>query len=252
MPYQLNTKLKYMDSVLLTLTTQRMANSTGSKTVRNDVHNALAIAARGHIKQFRKSPRTNVARPPYIEHPLRVAIRAYQWEPNPNNIVVGLLHDTLEDCGPELTGVADPHEAQQKLHALYVDTFGESVARSVRNLSNPKVPQSQKNVAYQRHVMEAVANDPVAMVVKASDLVDNAGSLIHTHLDDKKGALRLIEKYTPTIEFIANKIENPDISRRLNKILEVDFPYLTKLHSGSASTKQRITPTKTTGHDLSN
>jgi (p)ppGpp synthase/HD superfamily hydrolase len=55
-----------------------------------------------HRKQTR-FVRGDLPRVPYIEHPLRVALRLVRWGvPDAELIAAALLHDVVEDCSTEL------------------------------------------------------------------------------------------------------------------------------------------------------
>lgn len=61
---------------------------------------ALSVAIQAHHGQMRKG--TNI---PYIAHPMGVASIALEFGANETQAIAALLHDVLEDGGPEFTDV---------------------------------------------------------------------------------------------------------------------------------------------------
>ena len=108
-----------------------------------DVSAAKALATKAHEGQ------TDKAGLPYITHPERVAARLE----TPEAQVVGWLHDTVEDT--EVT--AAEIEAR----------FGPQTAAAVDAISR------RENESWSGY-LERVKGNPVARVVKISDLIDNS------------------------------------------------------------------------------
>ena len=114
----------------------------------------VPIAADAHVGQLDRFGR------PYLEHPLRVAERAAALAPaagvDPElAYAAGLLHDVVEDSD------WTPHD-------LAVAGLPDPVVLAVARLTHePHVPSSQ-------HV-RAICCDPLAVVVKLADTLDNAG-----------------------------------------------------------------------------
>ena len=108
-----------------------------------DIEAARALATAAHAGQVDK------AGLPYVTHPERVASRLE----SPAARVVGWLHDTVEDTGLTLAEV----EAQ----------FGPATAAAVDAVSRR---EGEDWDAYLRRVKA----NPVARLVKISDLIDNS------------------------------------------------------------------------------
>ena len=108
-----------------------------------DVAAAKALATKMHAGQ------TDKAGLPYITHPERVASRLDAAEAQ----VVGWLHDTVEDTAMTLSEI----EAQ----------FGPETAAAVNAISR------REGEAWSAY-LERVQVNPIARLVKISDLIDNS------------------------------------------------------------------------------
>lgn len=101
----------------------------------------------------------------------------------------------------------------QALHALR-DNLGAEAASVVGAVTNPptlnKLSGSEKNEAYRSHLEVSLSDNPVAMLVKASDLWDNAGSAFY---GDPEFARRMSMKYLPVICMIASMARGTDTNQ---------------------------------------
>jgi len=144
---------------------------------RHCLEDALQLASRLHREDWRQNE-------PYINHPLRVAIRiiAHYGIHDPDIIAAALLHDTVEDHAAELApnGRPDPQAALTEL----ADRFGLRAAGLVADVSNPKynpyLDGDDRKEHYRQHVAASLDTSPWARVIKASDFTDNGVGLIHT------------------------------------------------------------------------
>lgn len=149
--------------------------------------------------------RGNLARAPYVEHPLRVALRLVRWGVRDGEIIAAaLLHDTAEDCTAELLKHFghDDEDAVGCLARLY----GARVAELVAQVTNPVACGSRdaaSRAAYLEHVRALAGSDSPAMLIKASDLKDNAGSIRYQlgHGKDQK-MLSKLRKYLPAVQIM--------------------------------------------------
>lgn len=211
-------ELKEMDSVLLALRLLEEAKQLYGKNNIPTIEKALEIASKLHLKDFRKAPRVKSVTPPYIEHPLRVALRPLVYFPRVSQdvVIVGLLHDTVEDhaldiyqklYGSSNIGLSI---ARKISYDFYQEYFGFRVAELVEKLTNPILPgtlsKQEKREAYLQHVQESIAGDDEAVMVKFCDFVDNAGSLEITLKKDSPALEHLLAKYTPMIPFFQEQI----------------------------------------------
>jgi (p)ppGpp synthase/HD superfamily hydrolase len=126
---------------------------------------AFCIAAWGHRKQRDKAGKR------YIWHLVRVAWIAYGLQPSVNVVLVGLLHDYLEDV--------DRH-AKPKL----VRVFGWPAAMAVECLTR------KEGVAYTEYSRILLLCAPyLSQVVKLADLLDNTqpGRMPQEQRDSERG-----------------------------------------------------------------
>lgn len=127
------------------------------------LHAALDYAAEAHQAQARKG--TTI---PYLSHLLGVASLVMEHGGDEDQVIAGLLHDVLEDCGPE---------HQDRIH----DQFGPKVLSIVQactdgtpNSSGQKAPWRERKERYLEHLQEA---SPDALLVSACDKLHNARSI---------------------------------------------------------------------------
>lgn len=161
------------------------------------ITSAATMASYLHRHQTRMV-RGDMPRVPYIEHPLRVALRMVRWGVRDAELIAAaLLHDVLEDCAKELVarfGAAD-EDGLDTLTRLY----GNQVAWYVEQVTNPS-----DGTTYGQHLRNLAALASPALLIKASDLKDNAGSISHQlgHGKDDK-LLRMLSKYLPVTNLVA-------------------------------------------------
>lgn len=157
------------------------------------ITSAATMASFLHRKQTRLV-RGDLPRVPYIEHPLRVALRLIRWGVvDAELIAAALLHDVAEDCVRELLETFG-HDGEDVFDCL-TRLFGARVAGLVREVTNPT-----DGTSYDNHIAALAESGSVALIIKASDLKDNAGSIAHQlgHGKDEK-FLRMIAKYFPNV-----------------------------------------------------
>lgn len=224
--------LKEMDSVLLSLALVSEVQSEFGLSAVEPVRAALTTAATLHINDFRKSERAQLERPPYIEHPLRVALRPLRYFPHVSLpvVIAAVLHDTVEDHARDFFGNTLPeHESRSRLLAEYGDKFGSAVERVVRKVTNPIFPATAtaaaKREMYAHHVRESIIDDADAFMVKFSDFVDNAGSLHLTNDAGDPQTIHLLSKYAPLfpvfeegISVLFSGVQQEEMRDRLHKI----------------------------------
>ena len=111
---------------------------------------------------------------PYILHPLRVGLRGQ----NDEEIIVGLLHDVIEDTKYTLQDIADKGAERDIVEALSLLTH-------------------KKNQPYSEYLDRIIDSDnPIAIAVKKNDLLDNLAR------NDKatEAKQRIFEKQSRAIE----------------------------------------------------
>lgn len=125
---------------------------------------ALALAIEVHDGQVRKGTRI-----PYIAHPMGVASLALAYGANEDQAIAALLHDALEDGGPQY---ADPIREQ----------FGQNVLRLVQgctdglpDASGRKAPWETRKKRYLAHLKEAPDD---VLLVSGCDKLHNVRTII--------------------------------------------------------------------------
>ena len=125
------------------------------------IEEAYLFAAKKHEGQFRKSG------DPYITHCLGVAEIISELQGGPTTIIVGLLHDTIEDTGTTKA------EIEEK--------FGSDVADMVEALTKVTRLSDYKNVEFtaenHRKIFVARAKDIRVIIVKLADRLHNRRTL---------------------------------------------------------------------------
>ena len=172
---------------------------------RDRLGQALELAARLHAADRRQ-------REPYLNHPLRVAIRiiAHYGVRDPDVICAALLHDAVEDHPGELAAQGDGQRGGGQRAALDVlaERFGPRVAELVGAVTNPEpVPGQDRHQQYLEHVAASLADCPWARVIKVSDFTDNGVGLIHTTGPRLE---RLAGKYQPVVPVLRELVARPD------------------------------------------
>jgi (p)ppGpp synthase/HD superfamily hydrolase len=122
---------------------------------------ASALAFRIHAEQRRKG--TSI---PYVSHLLAVAAIVLEHGGDEDQACAGLLHDAIEDGGPEW-------------EAVILEQFGARVAGIVRACTDadtqPKPLWRARKEAYLAHLEHA---EPDTLLVSAADKLHNARSIV--------------------------------------------------------------------------
>ncbi len=166
---------------------------------RHRLEDALELAARLHAADRRQNE-------PYINHPLRVAIRimSHYGIRDPDVIAAALLHDAVEDHAAELA----PDGRAESALAVLAERFGPRVAGLVAAVTNPEYdPGRDRHVQYREHVAASLDRSPWARVIKASDFTDNGAGLLYTtgpRVPD------LADKYAQLVPVLRELISLPD------------------------------------------
>ena len=169
---------------------------------RAKLTDALALAAELH----RDDRRT---REPYLNHPLRTAIRivCYYHVRDVDVLVAALLHDAVEDH-PDMLAEASSGDPTEAALATLARRYSPRVAELVRAVTNPAhEPGRDRFEQYRDHVAESLEANPWARVIKVSDDTDNGVGLIHT---DPSRHVRLATKYAPLVPVFRDLIARPD------------------------------------------
>lgn len=179
---------------------------------------ALQLACHAHHGVMRRD-RVLGREHPNIDHPLRNALRAFLWVADrwPGQdaelLLQGcLLHDVVEDSPDRVVAFYGGGGGGRGGAA---DALGENLGprlrAAVEAVTSPpalkKLTGAEKNGAYRAHLEESLAADPIALLVKASDLWDNAGSAFYA---DPAFARKMTAKYLPVIRMIAGMAADLD------------------------------------------
>lgn len=125
---------------------------------------ALALAARAHEGQSRKG--TSI---PYITHPVAVAGLVAQYGGDEDQQVAALLHDVLEDGGPQFASEIRERFGPRVLSMVEGCTDGTPDAKG------EKAPWAERKQAYLAHL--ATAADET-LLVSACDKLSNARAIL--------------------------------------------------------------------------
>jgi (p)ppGpp synthase/HD superfamily hydrolase len=191
--------LKQMDPSLLVFELGREAHRLMPESSEL-ITSAATMASFLHRRQTR-FVRGRLPWVPYIEHPLRVALRLMRWGVrDPEVVAAALLHDVVEDCSGELLSVFGRQD-EMALGCL-ARLFGDGTARHVHQVTNPVAVVDLES--YQIHVTALAWSRTPAVLIKASDLKDNAGSISYQlgYGEDER-MLRLLRKYLPCVLEVA-------------------------------------------------
>lgn len=164
---------------------------------------AYIFTALAHKGQTRQSGE------PYLIHPLNVAHILAEMKLDETSIVVGLLHDVLEDT---LT-------TKEKLHEL----FGEEVADIVDGVTKISryayVSREEQQAETFRKMILAMVSDLRVVLVKLADRLHNMRTLNHLPQDRQQAiAKETIEIYAP----IANRLGMGNVK---NELEDLSFRY---------------------------
>jgi hypothetical protein len=187
------------------------------------VISAAMLATHLHRDQTR-FVRDNFPRVPYIEHPLRVALRLIRGGATDAELVAAaLLHDTVEDCVKEIVEtyalgldlrLGGSHAIDQSTALSWISrTYSPAVSFTVMWVTNVE------GGSYLGHLQELASHGVktlAPLLVKASDLVDNAGSLIYQFgTVPLSFIIKMLRKYVPAVTIVnealrAIQLESPD------------------------------------------
>lgn len=183
---------------------------------------SMSFAAQLHEGQTRKADVQGRKNTPYIEHPLRNALRLIRLGVKDLDVLnAAVLHDTVEDCGEKYCEMNypddkfDEEEARLLLSGNIGETFGPRCQEIVLGVTNPyedpstrrALSQEEKHQSYRAQVTEEIARSSEIYLVKLADIIDNAGSLHHALPEELKSARRLAVKYLPLMRTFMDQLE---------------------------------------------
>lgn len=169
---------------------------------RDRLHDALTLATELHRDD-------TYGNEPYINHLLRVAIRisSHYEVRDPDVVIAGLLHDSVEDHPAELAGTHPGTPTEAALAGLTA-RFGTRVAELVAAVTNPApLPAVDRHAQYRRHVAAELEKSPWARVVKISDFTDNGVGILYA---DAPTMTKLAAKYRPLVGVYRSLVKRTD------------------------------------------
>lgn len=128
------------------------------------ISEALALAVQAHEKQVRKG--TSI---PYLAHPMGVASIALEFGADEDQAIAALLHDVLEDGGPQYGPVIKERFGERVLAIVVGCTDG------VPDAAGQKGDWGERKRAYLAHL--AQASDDV-LLVSGSDKLHNTRAIV--------------------------------------------------------------------------
>jgi GTP pyrophosphokinase len=148
---------------------------------------------------------------PFANHPLEVAIRLASWKLDTASIIVGLLHDTVEDGGAKREDI--------------VEGFGEQVAVLVDGVTKVtdlrlKGSREQEFVENLRKMLLVMAKDLRVILVKLADRLHNMETL--SALAPEKQRINAEE----TLEVYAPLAERLGMGHVKGQLEDLAFPYV--------------------------
>lgn len=232
--------LKVLDTGKLMEMTERIADDSsidwGEEGSPEKFKKALRKSAEWHKDQKRRN-RGEYVMTPYIDHPMRNAMRAHRWGVKDGEVLTSiLLHDTVEDCSHKINGDNKPakrthqkKEQQERALKHLEKDYGERVSKMVGNMTNdvlrPDLPREEKDKNYVEH-LEKILPDSGTYIGKFSDFTDNAGGLHHNYVaGSEKSLVKQYNKYMmalPVFEKHYQKVKkdyNPKVQENIGKQL---------------------------------
>lgn len=125
---------------------------------------ALALAVEAHDGQLRKGTQI-----PYVSHPMAVASLALEFGADEDQAIAALLHDVLEDGGPDYAPRIQASFGARVLALVQACTDG------VADRTGAKPPWAQRKQAYLAHLADAP--DEV-LLVSGADKLHNARAIV--------------------------------------------------------------------------
>jgi (p)ppGpp synthase/HD superfamily hydrolase len=127
------------------------------------IERAIALALRAHEAQVRKGD----GQLPYVVHPVTVALILSRYTVDEDTIIVGLLHDTLEDTR------VTPEEIERE--------FGGKVRDMVLDVTEPDLPGLSWETRKARYLRRLQTAPRPSLLVAGADKVANLVSMIAAH-----------------------------------------------------------------------
>lgn len=217
--------LKELNATQLSQTLRHEAEALGMD--KQVIDSAIDLATILHSKQMRGN-RGQFDRVPYIEHPLRNALRIIRWGADDQDVVVAaILHDTIEDGSKIFVKkLLKNNEKLQELETRKIlgehirTAYGPRVLKLVEAVTNDyltdtmraNISISERNENYLNHVYQGIHGHKGAYLVKISDFVDNATGLHHNDVKGREAkTLKQAVKYLPIVKVFEDELDSLDL-----------------------------------------
>jgi (p)ppGpp synthase/HD superfamily hydrolase len=171
----------------------------------NRFHEALSYASTLHTDQLRKG--TDI---PYVAHLLGVASLALYYGGTETQAIAALLHDGIEDIGPQIREPIRTRFGQEVLDIVEACTDAEGGGPG-------KPPWEERKQAY----IDGLRDEPIeARLVVAADKLDNARDILRTlraigpdtWKRFKRGREDQLWYYRSVIEALRGEDAGPDVA----------------------------------------
>lgn len=170
---------------------------------------AIDYATKMHDGQTRRSGE------PYITHPLYVASLLVEWGMDIDSVVVGVLHDTVEDTDATFEEIEELFGHDIAFLVNGVTKVGQ--ARSgMRNLDS-YLPQTRDNLT---KLLIAVGQDVRVIIIKLADRLHNMQTLQYKSREKQKKIAR------ETLEVFAPLSDRLNMGRVRVQLEELSFQFL--------------------------
>ncbi len=170
--------------------------------MKNNIKEAEKFAREVHKGQ------KQVTGKPYVDHPIKVASLLKKWKQDDEIIIVGLLHDVVEDCDVPLK------EIRKK--------FGKRVAYLVDGMSwirNKKSRKKEWDATYKKFVKYS-KKEPALVLIKTADMLSNIPNIhVKKHRDwvINKSYPRNMTFYIPFMKSVGLDNEANKITKEFHK-----------------------------------
>lgn len=247
------TPLKSMDASQLT---QLLVDFSERNNLEIDkFESAIALASTLHAGQFR-GKRGSMPKTPYIEHPLRNAVRLSRLGVKDTpTLISAVLHDVVEDGSGNY--VKKYHDLKIKNELIsrailseHIELeYGQRTREIVEYVTNDYVEESlstnrsleEKTRIYRDHVKESIKDRPDVMLVKISDFIDNASGLHHTDTPERREkTIKQAKKYIPVVEVFQKEIKRQQNSGDLIEFIDDNSVNILKNHMGNTTNRLHL------------
>lgn len=156
-------------------------------TMTNRLTHAVDYARMAHATQVRKG--SNV---PYLYHLLGVASLVLEFGGSEDQVIAGLLHDTIEDCGAEHEEAIRQQFGEVVASIVVACTDGSAEDKALHESASKKDHWLERKRRYVRHLAHAPES---ALLVSACDKLHNARAIVQD-LEDPSVGHAVFERFT--------------------------------------------------------